>query len=129
VDAPSAGRAALAAATDAAFDTEAAAIGAAIESDAAAIIAAAEGAVSERSGHTIPLTENQREILDFERRWWRQPGAKEQAIRENFKISPTRYYQTLNAILDLPEAVGYDPTLVHRLLRLRSSSPRGRRLM
>jgi hypothetical protein len=122
VDVPSAGRAALAASIEASIES------AAIQSEAAAIIAAVEGAVSDRSGHDFPLSENQRAILDFERRWWRQPGAKEQAIRENFKISPTRYYQALNAILDVPEAVSYDPALVHRLLRLRASSPRARRL-
>jgi hypothetical protein len=130
VDAPSAGRAAFAAALEAEAEAVAieSAIAAAVELDAAAIIAAVEEAVSDRSGHDLPLTDNQRAILDFERRWWRQPGAKEQAIRENFKISPTRYYQTLNGILDLPEALGYDPVLVHRLLRLRACSPRGRRL-
>jgi hypothetical protein len=74
------------------------------------------------------LTDDQRAILDFERTWWRQPGAKEQAIRDNFEMSPTRYYQTLNGILDLPQALLYDPTLVHRLIRMRSGATRARRL-
>jgi len=74
------------------------------------------------------LSDRQRAILDFERQWWRQPGAKEQAIRDTFEMSPTRYYQTLNAVLDLPQALQYDAPLVNRLQRLRSSSPRGRRL-
>jgi hypothetical protein len=87
-----------------------------IEADAAAIIA------------QTTLTEPQRAILDFERRWWRQAGAKEQAIRDNFEMSPTRYYQSLNALLDLPQAQSYDPMLVHRLRRLRTSAPRARRL-
>jgi Protein of unknown function (DUF3263) len=67
-------------------------------------------------------------MLDFERRWWRQPGAKEQAIRDTFAMSPTRYYQTLNALLDLPAAASHDAGLVHRLQRLRASAVRGRRL-
>lgn len=95
-------------------------LAAAIQADAEAIVAAVEAAET--------LTERQREILDFERRWWRQQGAKEQAIRDNFEMSPTRYYQTLNSLLDLPQALTYDPTLVHRLQRLRSSATRGRRL-
>lgn len=74
------------------------------------------------------LTPSQRAILDFERQWWRQPGAKEQAIRDNFEMSPTRYYQTLNALLDLPEALHYDPSLVNRLQRLRTTATRSRRL-
>jgi hypothetical protein len=86
-----------------------------IEADAAAIV----GALG--SGSTL-LSETQQAILDFERRWWRQPGAKEQAIRDHFEMSPTRYYQTLSALLDLPQALSYDPALVHRLLRVRSSS-------
>jgi hypothetical protein len=65
------------------------------------------------------LTEPERAILDFEKQWWRRPGAKEQAIRETFDLSPTRYYQLLNALLDRPAAVAYDPALINRLRRLR----------
>jgi hypothetical protein len=74
------------------------------------------------------LTEPQRALLDFERRWWRQGGAKEQAIRDTFGLTPTRYYQNLNSVLDLPAAAQYDPALVHRLQRLRGAATRGRRL-
>jgi hypothetical protein len=74
------------------------------------------------------LTDTQRAMLDFERRWWRQPGAKEQAIRDTFSMSPTRYYQTLNTLLDLPGAATYDAALVNRLQRLRGAAVRGRRL-
>jgi len=100
--------------------TDAEQLAAAIEADAAAIVAAVEA--------TETLSEGQRAILDFERLWWRQPGAKEQAIRENFAMSPTRYYQALNALLDLPQALSYDASLVNRLQRLRTSALRGRRL-
>jgi Protein of unknown function (DUF3263) len=65
------------------------------------------------------LTEPERAMLDFEKHWWRRPGAKEQAIRETFDLSPTRYYQRLNALLDHPAAVAYDPALINRLRRLR----------
>lgn len=75
------------------------------------------------------LSEGQRAILEFERRWWRQPGAKEQAIRDTFEMSPTRYYQALNALLDLPEALHYDAALVHRLQRIRTAAVRGRRML
>lgn len=66
------------------------------------------------------LDAREREILAFERRWWRQAGAKEQAIRDTFGLSPTRYYQLLNRLLDRPEALAYEPVLVARLRRLRS---------
>ena len=70
------------------------------------------------------LPERQREILDFERLWWRRPGAKEQAIRDRFNLTPTRYYQLLNTLLDEPAALAYDPATVRRLRRLRASRRR-----
>jgi hypothetical protein len=72
------------------------------------------------------LTERERAILAFERRWWRHAGAKEQAIRDTFGLSPTRYYQLLNRLLDRPAALACDPVLVGRLRRLRASRTRSR---
>jgi hypothetical protein len=66
-------------------------------------------------------------MLAFERQWWRHAGAKEQAIRDRFGISATRYYQVLNALLDRPEAVAYEPQIVNRLRRLRAARQRARR--
>jgi Protein of unknown function (DUF3263) len=62
-----------------------------------------------------------REILDFERTWWHLSVSKELAIRERFRISPARYYQLLNRLIELPEALEYDPMLVRRLRRLREA--------
>lgn len=73
------------------------------------------------------LTDRDRAVLAFERQWWRHAGAKEQAIRERFGISATRYYQVLNALLDRPEAVEYEPQTVNRLRRLRAARQRARR--
>jgi hypothetical protein len=72
------------------------------------------------------LDRREREILAFEARWWKYPGAKEQAIRELFDMSATRYYQVLNALLDKPAAMAADPMLVKRLRRLRASRQRVR---
>lgn len=72
------------------------------------------------------LSRRDREILTFERQWWRYAGAKEQAIRELFGLSATRYYQVLNAIIDRPEALVHDPMLVKRLRRLRATRQRAR---
>lgn len=65
-------------------------------------------------------------MLEFERSWWRHAGAKEQAIRDAFGLSATRYYQLLNRLLDEPAALAYDPVLVGRLRRLRSWRTRTR---
>jgi hypothetical protein len=65
-------------------------------------------------------------MLDFERQWWKYAGAKEQAVREQFDMSSTRYYQVLNALIDRPEALAHDPLLVRRLRRLRATRQRQR---
>lgn len=53
-------------------------------------------------------------ILAFENEWWHHAGNKERVIQERFGISPTRYYQRLNRLLDRPEALAQQPTLVKR---------------
>src|SRR6476659_7533346 len=66
------------------------------------------------------------ELSERDRQWWKYAGAKEQAIRELFDMSATRYYQVLNALLDRPEALAADPMLVKRLRRLRTARQRAR---
>ncbi|HWD09377.1 MAG TPA: DUF3263 domain-containing protein [Actinomycetota bacterium] len=70
--------------------------------------------------------EREKQVLEFERFWWKYAGAKERAIRDNLEMSATRYYQLLNAIIDMPEALAYDPILVKRLQRLRAFRQRER---
>jgi hypothetical protein len=72
------------------------------------------------------LDEKQRQILAFERQWWKHAGSKEQAIHDLFQVSTTRYYQMLNNLLDNPAAMEYDPILVKRLRRLRATRTRVR---
>jgi hypothetical protein len=72
------------------------------------------------------LDAREREILDFEREWWKFAGAKENAIRERFDLSSTRYYQVLNELIDRDEALEYDPMLVKRLRRMRAARQRRR---
>ncbi|WP_293780762.1 DUF3263 domain-containing protein [uncultured Aeromicrobium sp.] len=72
------------------------------------------------------LSDRDREMLALERYWWQYAGAKEQAIREKFDMSATRYYQLLNALIDTEEALAFDPLLVKRLRRLRAQRQRQR---
>ncbi|WGX98278.1 DUF3263 domain-containing protein [Nocardioides sp. L-11A] len=72
------------------------------------------------------LSKRDLDILAFERQWWKYAGAKESAVREQFDMSATRYYQVLNALIDRPEALEADPLLVRRLRRLRSQRQRQR---
>jgi len=72
------------------------------------------------------LSDRDREIIAFERQWWKYAGAKEQAVRDLFDMSATRYYQVLNALIDNPAALEADPMLIKRLHRLRASLQRAR---
>lgn len=72
------------------------------------------------------LSRRDLDILAFERQWWKYAGAKEDAIKELFGLSATRYYQVLNALVDRPEALAADPMLVKRLRRLRASRQKAR---
>ncbi len=74
----------------------------------------------------MALTERDRAILDFERSWWSEPGPKEVAIRERFELSSTRYYEILHELLDMAEALEYDPLVVRRLRRQRDRRRRAR---
>ena len=70
------------------------------------------------------LSERDMRILAFERRGWRSPGVKEQAIAEVLDMPATRYYQLLNELIDRPEAAQFDPALVARLRRRRADRNR-----
>jgi uncharacterized protein DUF3263 len=90
--------------------------------------------IGEKPGTATPetsavpkLSDRELQILAFEAKWWKHAGAKEQAIRDTFALSSTRYYQLLNAVLDNPAALEHDPILVGRLRRLRSTRARTRR--
>jgi hypothetical protein len=63
-------------------------------------------------------------VLTFEHERARQDRSrhdrtKEAEIRVEFEMSPARYYQVLNRVIDSPAALAYDPQLVARLQRLR----------
>lgn len=72
------------------------------------------------------LSERDRKMLEFERQWWKFAGSKEEAIRQQFDMSGTRYFQILNDLIDRPEALAADPLLVKRLRRMRSSRQKAR---
>jgi hypothetical protein len=93
---------------------------------ASADVPAAAASGSNTAQHVDGLTRRDREILTFERQWWKYAGAKEQAIRELFDMSATRYYQVLNTLIDAPAALAVDPLLVKRLRRLRAGRQRQR---
>lgn len=67
------------------------------------------------------LSQRDRAVLDLEKTAWRSRAAKDRAIRDRFDISPTRYYQVLNALLDDPAALAAEAELINRLRRERET--------
>lgn len=80
-----------------------------------------ESAVTDFEGHASALSDLEQRILDFERNWWRYAGAKETAVKELFDLTPPRYYQLLNDLIDREDALLASPMLVKRLRRLRQA--------
>jgi Protein of unknown function (DUF3263) len=70
---------------------------------------------------TSTLDETDARVLAFAAAWWRRPGARDQAIVDQFGWTPTRYFRRLNALLDLPAAANVSPLLVARLRRVRQA--------
>lgn len=71
----------------------------------------------ERTAQPAPPTA---EVLDFEAKWPTGSHRKDDAIRRTFNgMTPTRYHQILNRVIDTPEALEHNPMLVHRLLEQR----------
>lgn len=68
-----------------------------------------------------PLTDLERELLDFAALTWRSAGRREQAIRTRFDVSGTRYAQLVRGLLERPEALAYAPVTVRRLQRLQDA--------
>jgi hypothetical protein len=67
------------------------------------------------------LSDLDREILAFEEDWTAHAGAKDEAVRERFDLTPTGYHQLLNRLIDLPAAEAHAPRLVRRLRRRRTA--------
>lgn len=83
-------------------------------------------ALQQHADATSPLSEREMAILDFEGRWWHASAPKDQAIRQEFDLSASRYYQILNQLMDRPEALDYSKLLVKRLRRQRETRQRQR---
>ena len=74
----------------------------------------------------MALSDRDRAILEFERGWWLEPGTKEAAIRTRLGLSPTRYRERLQELIDDADAMAFDPLVVRRLQRTRERRRRAR---
>ncbi len=64
------------------------------------------------------LGSSDKAILDFERAWWCQPGAKDKAIEFSLGLTSAAYYDRLRRLIELPSALEYDPLTVKRVRRM-----------
>jgi Protein of unknown function (DUF3263) len=72
------------------------------------------------------LTDQDRQILDFEESWWTRPEAKASGIRHRLGMSPTGYYRRLSELVEASEALEHAPLVVRRLRRRRLDQRRSR---
>ena len=57
----------------------------------------------------VELSPREREILTFERDWWKYADAKDAAARARLGLTPEEYYRALTTIIDQPGALGSRP--------------------
>jgi uncharacterized protein DUF3263 len=84
------------------------------------------GPAVDNDGIPMELTARDVAVLEFERSWFLNPGTKRAAIRDRLGLSSTRYYEVLNALLETPAALTYDPLTVKRARRSRDARRRAR---
>ncbi|UEA61357.1 DUF3263 domain-containing protein [Gordonia otitidis] len=65
------------------------------------------------------MTDEDRRLLDMAGQRWNHSGAMADAIRTEFGMSVTRFWQRVNRLCDTEEALAYAPLTVNRLRRLR----------
>lgn len=63
------------------------------------------------------LTDDQKKVIDFAKRTYRYPGAREEAILSEFGYRGTTFFRKLNDLLDHPAAMAYDPQTINRYRR------------
>lgn len=73
------------------------------------------------------LSDQDREVLDFAKQWWKYPGARHEALLEKFDYGPTTFFQKLNRIIDDPAAMEHDAQTVNRYRRIREQGQAYRR--
>lgn len=65
------------------------------------------------------MTDEERRMLDFAGQRWNHRGTQADAIRAEFGLTVTRFWQRVSQLLDREDALAYDPVTVNRLRRLR----------
>lgn len=70
------------------------------------------------------MTDEEKAILKLATAPYKYAAARETDAREQFGLSPARYWQAVNRIIDTPAARAHDPHGTALLIRQRTSSGR-----
>ncbi len=69
------------------------------------------------------LSDDDRAILEFERRWWFDAGAKDPAIEFTLGLSAASYYERLIDLVAGEDAARFDPLTVARVRSIILAAP------
>lgn len=73
------------------------------------------------------LTDDERMALEIAATPYRHPAIRDSHVLEQLGLTPTRYWATVDALLDRPDALAEMPAVVLRLRRLREARAAARR--
>jgi len=72
----------------------------------------------------VPLSEQERAVLDLERTWWKDGRNKAAAVRARLGLSLSRYNQLLSRLASNKDAEAYDPLVVARVRKAKADRRR-----
>lgn len=72
----------------------------------------------------MPLSEQERAVLDLERTWWKDGCNKAAAVRARLGLSLSRYNQLLSRLASNKDAEVYDPLVVARVRKAQAERRR-----
>jgi len=61
------------------------------------------------------LTDTQKQLIDLAGQSFKYAGSLEDQARQQFGLTPTRYWQEVNRLIQTPAAHAHNPALVRRL--------------
>jgi hypothetical protein len=82
---------------------------------------------ADQTALSAPLSDQDRLMLDTEARWWTQPVAKADLVREQLGMDLSAYELRLQDLVNNPASLDYDPLLIRRLRRLAARPRRSAR--